>query len=122
MKDTNRRFKIHTDDCGPSKGATILFQVRRYSVTHHPASLKLVWDLSSRDSVLNSLGSNKSFNVRMFVVSELEYPTDALDELINTLRNDRNTYPSLTPAMISMNINTRINEKFIIEEIEEGVI
>lgn len=125
MKNTNHRFKIYTDIYGTSKRELILYEVKRHSVAHPPTILGLVWDLSSRKHALNSLGVNKSSQVRMFAFRELKYPTDVLDKLIHTLRNDHNTYATytrLTPAKISTNINSHINEKIIIKEIEEGVI
>lgn len=122
MKDTNHRFKINTDNYGTSKRELILCEVKSHFVAHHPTILGLVWDLSSRNHVLDNLGVNKSSKVRMFAFRELKYPTDVLDELIYTLKNDRNTYAHLTPAKISTNINTRINEKFIMEEIDDGVM
>lgn len=123
MKNTNHRFKIYTDIYGTSNGRSISYLVGGHCGTHIPT--RLVASLRSRNHALDSLGVIKSSKVRRFAYRELEHPTDVLDKLIHTLRNDHNTYATythLTPAKISTNINSRINEKFIIKEIEEGVI
>lgn len=121
MKDNNHRFKINTVNYRPSNGGSISYLVGEYRGTHNPT--RLVASLSSRRHNLVHLGASKSFNVRMFALNELKLSADTLDELIHTLRNEELTYMSLGSSdMLSTNINKRINEKFIMEEIDDGVI